>query len=34
MANNRGTEIDEYLRTGSTLGLEKVKTLFGELEDA
>lgn len=34
MTNGRMSEIDEYLNSGSTLGLERASTLFRELEDA
>lgn len=33
VAEGRETEYDEYLRTGNTVGLQKVKTLFPELEE-
>lgn len=32
MLEGRASEVDEYLNTGSTAGLEKTKNLFGELE--
>jgi len=33
MAEGRSTNLDEYLTSGSTLGLERAKTLFRELEE-
>jgi len=34
MMNGRMSEVDEYLDSGSMLGLDRVNTLFRELEDA